>query len=161
MSKYILIGILYILLVYPIGYIGYLYGINSVKEELEESNKIADSLEKQNQKQELEYTSKIKELESEIKITKINYSNSISEYNKQSSDKLLQSERRAQYYRQQAESCSTQSRNFAEYTARLDRQLTEGINLVTELTELIKLRDKQLNQVGEQLKLDRELINGK
>lgn len=137
---------------------GYKIGETSVLEELNKSNAIIESLQKENHKKELKYTVQVNDLKNEIETIKTSYNNSINVVNKQSADRLLESERRSEYYRQQAKSCSTQSRDFAEYTTRLDRQLTEGISLVRELTELIKYRDSQLKLVGEQLKLDRELM---
>lgn len=143
---------------------GYYFGYNittlEFEKQIQESNLIIQEMQKANYRKELDYSYKVTELEKEVAQAKINFSDSLSAINKQSSDRLLQSENRAQYYRKQAESCSSQSRDFAEYTAKLDRQLTEGIDLVRELTELVKLRDEQLKQVGKQLKMDRELING-
>ena len=43
------------------------------------------------------------------------------------------------------------SDDLSAYTAKLDRSLTEGRELVRELRELIKLRDQQLNQLGKEL----------
>lgn len=125
---------------------------------LSKQNSVMLELKEQNHLKELEYTNKIKDLENEIKNSEVNYSNSIAKLNKSNADGLLESQHRAEYYRRQAETCSTQSRTFADYTARLDRQLTEGISLVRELSELIKHRDNQLKQAGEQLKLDRKLM---
>lgn len=149
----IVAGIMIALVCYNIGY--YIGG-NSV---LRKQDSVVIELQEQNHKKELEYTAKIEDLKYEVETIKTSYSNSISELNKSASDGMRKSEARAEYYRQQAESCSAQSRDFAEYTAKLDRQLTEGISLVRELTELIRYRDKQLEQVGNQLRLDRELIN--
>ena len=75
-----------------------------------------------------------------------------SEYN----DRLHESEQRANYYKSLSaqvnpKGCSTT--NLANHTAKLDRQLTEGINLVRQLTELIKLRDEQLRKCGTQINL--------
>ena len=81
-----------------------------------------------------------------------NLNNIKSEY----SDRLRQSEQRALHYQSMStktngERCSTA--DLANHTARLDRQLTEGINLVRELRELIKFRDNQLRQCGNQIRL--------
>lgn len=159
MSNFVyIIGISIVLLAFSYNW-GFHRGESSIAAEINKSNQIIQEIQNNNHKKELEYINKVKELENDIKIAEINYSNSISDYSKLNADRLLQSENRAQYYRKQAESCSSQSRDFAEYTARLDKQLTEGIYLVRELTELIRYRDQQLKQVGAQLQLDRELIN--
>lgn len=148
----------YIIALLPVVLVGYKMGEDSILEELNESNAIIESLQNENHKKELKYTAQVSDLKNEIETIKTSYNNSINSVNEQSATRLLESERRAEYYRQQASSCSTLSRNAGDYTARLDRQLTEGINLVRELSELIKHRDEQLKIVGEQLKLDRELM---
>lgn len=157
MNNYIIIGFVSLISGY---YFGYNICSLEFEKQIQESNLIIQDLQKANYKKELDYSYQIDELINEIQIYKNKYTNSLSAINKQSSDRLHESENRAQYYRKQAESCSSQSRDFAEYTAKLDKQLTEGINLVKELTELIRLRDEQLKQVGKQLKMDRELVNG-
>lgn len=158
MSSNVIIALTTIAFIFISGF-SYKLGQQNVLIELDKQNALVLELEKQNHKMELEYTSKIKDLENEINNSEVNYSNSINELNKHISDGMLESERRAEYYRRQAESCSSKSKALADYTAKLDRQLTEGVYLVRELTELIKYRDKQLEQVGNQLRLDRELIN--
>lgn len=84
------------------------------------------------------------------------YQNSINNIKSEYSDRLHKSEERALYYQSMStkvnsKGCTTAS--LANHTARLDKQLTEGINLVRELRELIKLRDSQLRQCGEQINL--------
>ena len=66
-------------------------------------------------------------------------------------ERLRQSESRAKFYQRQAKSRTSGCGNIASITSRFDSSLTEGIQLVKDLTELIKLRDRQLQAVGQRL----------
>lgn len=156
MNNLIAVGFVCILSGY---YFGYHVSNLEFEKQIQESNSIILKMQKDNYEKELKYSYEITELQNEIKKHQTSFSDYLSALNKQSADRLRQSDNRAQYYRKQAEACSTQSREFAEYTSKLDRQLTEGISLVEELTGIIKLRDKQLEFLIKQAQLDRELLN--
>lgn len=73
--------------------------------------------------------------------------------------RLRSSETRAGIYQRQAESGPTQCSSLAEHAARLDTALEEGRSLVREFGETLRLRDKQIIDLGKQIKNDRALLN--
>lgn len=70
---------------------------------------------------------------------------------------LQQSEQRASIYKREALSTDGCT-NLAEYAGRLDRSLTEGRDVVKQLRELIKLRDAQIQQIGNTYKAEHTLM---
>lgn len=74
--------------------------------------------------------------------------------------RLLQSSRRAQVYREQAEGSTTSCRDLAGHAAQLDRTLEEGRSLVAELRGTLGLRDQQVTLLGKQILTDRLLLAG-
>lgn len=112
------------------------------------------------QKQELEleykvkeqnYLNQIKEADKALYVAKEEYEANISNLKSLHADELLKSQQRAEAYKRTALSGEAQCRSLAEYTAKLDRTLTEGRELVKELRDTLKLRDKQLVEVGNYL----------
>lgn len=72
--------------------------------------------------------------------------------------KLQQSQDRVSIYQCQAEGGEFERRSLASYAARLDNALTEGIQLVRELRETIRIYEQQLTLLGQQIQNDRHLI---
>lgn len=70
---------------------------------------------------------------------------------------LQQSEQRASIYKREALSTDGCS-NLAEYAGKLDRSLTEGRDVVKQLRELVKLRDAQIQQIGNTYKAEHTLM---
>lgn len=75
--------------------------------------------------------------------------------------RLLQSARRAEVYQHQADSDASERRDLANHAARLDRALEEGRGLVLELSATLGLRERQLKQLGDQIRNDRQLFADK
>ena len=98
-----------------------------------------------------EYRQKTDSLSKEIYDTKIQYDKRIATIKSDYTNRLLNSEQRASVYKRMSEAGKCTSDDLSAYTAKLDRSLTEGRELVRELRELIKLRDQQLNQLGKEL----------
>ncbi|ABK54421.1 gp60 [Escherichia phage N4] len=76
----------------------------------------------------------------------------------QYNSRLLQSEKRAESYKRQASTGTTQCLNLASHAARLDSSLEEGRRLVEELRATVRLRDNQLIELGNQIRSDRKLF---
>ncbi len=74
--------------------------------------------------------------------------------------RLRDSEQRASLYRAASESGAVERANLASYASQLDRSLTEGIGLVSELRTTVEVRDGQIRALGAQILNDRELMNG-
>lgn len=74
--------------------------------------------------------------------------------------RLLQSSRRSEVYRSQAEAGTASCRDLASHAAELDRALEEGRGLVGELRETLGLRDRQVILLGQQIMDDRRLFEG-
>ena len=98
-----------------------------------------------------EYRQKTDSLSKEIYDTRTQYDNRIATIKSDYTNRLLNSEQRASVYKRMSEAGRCTSNDLSAYTAKLDRSLTEGRELVRELRELIKLRDQQLNQLGKEL----------
>lgn len=74
--------------------------------------------------------------------------------------RLLQSARRAEVYRDQAEAGAASCGSLASHAAQLDRALEEGRGLVDELRETLGLRDRQVRLLGQQIENDRQFFEG-
>ena len=98
-----------------------------------------------------EYRQKTDSLSKEIYDTRTQYDDRIATIKSDYTNRLLNSEQRASVYKRMSEAGKCTSDDLSAYTAKLDRSLTEGRELVRELRELIKLRDQQLNQLGKEL----------
>ena len=98
-----------------------------------------------------EYRQKTDSLSKEIYDTRTQYDSRIATIKSDYTNRLLNSEQRASVYKRMSEAGRCTSDDLSAYTAKLDRSLTEGRELVRELRELIKLRDQQLNQLGKEL----------
>ncbi len=134
--------------------LGYKAGSDNVTNQYESQIKQYKARVKQ---QELLYAKENAKLKDEVILVKRDYESKLAVLNHSFSNQLQKSNRRAEYYRRQA-SNSTKCRSLATHTAKLDRAVTEGINVVEELSMLVKLRDNQLRQVGKQIKQERQLI---
>lgn len=74
--------------------------------------------------------------------------------------RLLQSESRAATYRHQAEAGAASCRDLASHAARLDRSLEEGRGLVREFGAALRLRERELILLGQQILNERKLLEG-
>lgn len=100
----------------------------------------------------------------ELNTIKDTYAKAKDEYTKKLNDikssysmQLQQSEQRASVYKREALSTDGCT-NLAEYAGRLDRSLTEGRDVVKQLRELVKLRDAQIQQIGNTYKAEHTLM---
>lgn len=154
----------YIIVLIILGFLCYFIGRNngydSCKAEwnkyIQENIELNQKLQKQYLDEKTILLNENTKLAQEILNHEQKYQNNINNIKSEYSDRLHKSEERALYYQSlstkvNSKGCTTAS--LASHTARLDKQLTEGINLVRELRELIKLRDSQLRQCGEQINL--------
>lgn len=94
------------------------------------------------------FNERVEALSVELAQTRLNHENTIDKLKHDFSNELRKSEQRAEVYKRYAESDSTKQRALASHTAQLDRSLTEGRELVRELTETIRVRDAQLRSLG-------------
>lgn len=135
-------------------YVGYSHGYKKGSDEqkleyLSQRDKyISNYLE-----QKKEYEQQISYLEDKILQDNKTYYNELNNINSSFADRLSESERRATYYKQLAQQTNSNC-SLSTHTARLDRALTEGIQLVRELSKHIELRDSQLRRVGEYLETE-------
>ena len=74
--------------------------------------------------------------------------------------RLLNSDKRANYYQRQAQGSAAERNDLASHAAQLDRSLEEGRQLVRELGETLRLREQELISLGQQIKADRNLFDG-
>lgn len=135
--------------------VGYSAGSSEVKQQWVAEQKAntakANELKVNYEEQLNEYRQKTDSLSKEIYDTRTQYDNHIATIKSDYTNRLLNSEQRASVYKRMSEAGRCTSDDLSAYTAKLDRSLTEGRELVRELRELIKLRDQQLNQLGKEL----------
>lgn len=136
-------------------YVGYSAGSSEVKQQWVAEQKAntakVNELKVNYEEQLSEYRQKTDSLSKEIYDTRTQYDNRIATIKSDYTNRLLSSEQRASVYKRMSEAGRCTSDDLSAYTAKLDRSLTEGRELVRELRELIKLRDQQLNQLGKEL----------
>lgn len=134
----------------------YCYGYHSGKakvtaeynqEKVQYLNQIS-SLQLQYRAKETQYNEDLNKVKAEYAKAREDYIHTISELESSYSSRLQQSEQRTMLYQRKAtdsKGCST----LADLSGRLDRSLTEGISLVRELRDTIKLRDSQIKVLRE------------
>jgi DNA anti-recombination protein RmuC len=136
-------------------YVGYSAGSSEVRQQWvaeQKANTAKVNELKVNYEEQLnEYRQKTDSLSKEIYDTRTQYDDRIATIKSDYTNRLLNSEQRASVYKRMSEAGKCTSDDLSAYTAKLDRSLTEGRELVRELRELIKLRDQQLNQLGKEL----------
>lgn len=97
---------------------------------------------------EQQYNEHLNKVKAEYNQAREEYLHSISQLESSYSSRLQQSEQRAMLYQRKASDnggCSA----LADISGRLDRSLTEGVSLVRELRDTIKLRDSQIKVLRE------------
>ena len=102
----------------------------------------------ENQQKEQAFNETINNLTVNLTETRIRYENTVNKLKSTHANELLKSEQRAELYKRYSEADKAKQRALAEHTARLDRSLTEGRELVKRLTETIRIRDAQLRALG-------------
>lgn len=141
--------------VFVSSYISYHVGSMQVENQWNQDKlaKIAtiDALRNQLKEKEQKYIEENSRIQKELADAQKQYEISVTHLHDELNNKLQQSEERIRYYQSQAKQSASGCRNLANVASRLDSSLTEGIQLVKELTEHIKLRDKQLQSVGQKL----------
>lgn len=130
----------------------YKYDQNQEMIKLQEKYKV---LENEHNDLESKYIEKLKDVKSE-------YEGDINTINNDYVIRLLKSEERADFYRNQAKQGSDGLRDLADHAAKLDKSLEEGRSLVKELRATLKLREEQLITMGHIINNDRsKLINSR
>lgn len=115
---------------------GVVVGINTenkkhAKEKAEIYHQTAELVRRYSQRVE-EHTKKQLDLIQELNDAKQRHQTIVSNLRSEFSDRMLESENRGKIYRNRAEAAGAECRALAEHTARLDRSLTEGRELVKE-----------------------------
>lgn len=117
------------------------------QEKVQYLNQIS-SLQLQYRAKETQYNEDLNKVKAEYAQAREDYIHTISQLKSSYSSRLQQSEQRAMLYQRKAadsKGCSA----LADLSGRLDRSLTEGISLVRELRDTIKLRDSQIKVLRE------------
>lgn len=102
------------------------------------------------------YLAEINKIKEDYINVQKDYNNQLSSIKSDYSARLYESEQRYLSYKQKSTNSKGCS-DIANLSGKLDRTLTEGILLVRELTETLKLRDSQLKQLGEAYKASMNL----
>lgn len=124
---------------------GYLEAIAEKRQELK---KLRDTHQEQQQ-----------DLLDQIEESKREYSNTVAVISSEFNDRMLESEKRSNLYRERLSTSSLECRQAAEQLSRLDRSLTEGRELVRELAEDLKQYKLASKQIMEYLANDRNFLN--
>lgn len=142
------------------------YGYNSGKEYVE-GLRAKDKAEYLNQinliqqdykQKEVQYNEKISIIKKEYEFERASYIESLSRIQSTYSNKLQESEQRALLYKRKASNTKGCS-SIADISGRLDRTLTEGISLVRELRDTLKLRESQIKVLKENYEGILKVIN--
>ena len=145
------------LLVIVVFFYGYFYGHGKAKDEfdkyLQAQKEETVKLQEEYLVHAQEYQIKVQELADEVRDQEIKYQTKLNNLEHNYTNRLRKSEQRASYYQSMSSNSNCTSNNLANYTTRLDSSLEQGIRVVRELGELVRLRDQQLRKCGEQLKL--------
>lgn len=94
------------------------------------------------------FNEKIEALSLDLAQVRANYENTLNNLKSSYAAELLKSQQRAELYKRYSESDKAKQRALALHTAQLDRSLTEGRELVKQLTETLRIRDAQLRALG-------------
>lgn len=97
------------------------------------------------------------EKENELQQLKANHEKTLNSVNADYNKRMLDMQKRIQKYSALTESSSPELRNLASHTARLDRTLEEGRQVVAELRAGIELRDGQLKALGTLIEKERAI----
>lgn len=161
-KSYWIIGLVVVICLGGAYSLGYSSGSNDKQlewdEDIQSYQQKVRELTEQLKNQEKEYRAENTRILLELNNAKKDYEKSVAVLNANYSDRLREYEARAKIYESQAQSGKSQCRNLASYTTKLDKCLTEGRELVKELSRIIELRDNQLRLLGEQIVNERELI---
>lgn len=159
-SKFILFlggGIILLAVIYKFYLFSYNIGFEACNKDFMEYKHsqllLVQNLENKYHEQEKTYQAKTQDLVQQITESKENYNRKLLNLERSYAYKLQQSERRASIYSNMSTGSNNSKISLANHTAKLDRTIVEGRQLVTELKAIIELRDSQLRQCGEQLKL--------
>lgn len=148
------LGLIFVVLVF-FGSYCYNWGQESIQEkwnqEKESYEQQIRTLKDEYYLKELTYREENTKIQKELADAKKEYEVALVTSTSDFNERLRQSESRAKFYQRQAESRTSGCGNIASITSRFDSSLTEGIQLVKDLTELIRLRDRQLQAVGQRL----------
>ena len=155
MYKYIIQAVVAVAFILFIYWKGYSAGSDNVlakwKEEKIQTTQTINQLKEQYHEQEIIYTESTNRLLLELKNKEEAHKIELASLTSSFNDRLLESEQRSSIYKHLSETSKDKCRVLADHTARLDRQLTEGIRLVKELRTVIELRDTQLRTLNDQL----------
>lgn len=97
---------------------------------------------------ERDFNLKILTLSNELTEARLKHENTVNMLKRDYANELRKSEQRAKLYKRYSESDASKQRALARHTAELDRSLTEGRELVKQLTETLRVRDAQLRSLG-------------
>ena len=154
---YVGLGIILLAVIYKFYMFSYNQGFETCDKEFRAYKQtqflLVQNLENKYREQEKNYQSKTQDLVQQITESKEEYNRKLLDLERSYAYRLQQSEHRASLYSQMSTGSNNSKVSLANYTAKLDRTIVEGRQLVTELKAIIELRDNQLRQCGEQLKL--------
>ena len=114
----------------------------------EENQKYILELQSQIKDKEKVFNERVEALSIELTETRLRHENTIDTIKRTYADELRKSEQRASVYQRYTTADEAKQRALIKHTTELDRSLTEGRELVRQLTETIKLRDAQLRALG-------------
>lgn len=103
------------------------------------------------------YLITIGKLNDEITLSKETHRDELNSIKHDFAVRLQQSDKRASIYQRQAQGGASECRSLANHAARLDSTLEEGRAVVRELSEVVRLRDRELVLLSKQILADRSL----
>ena len=144
---------------------GYTYGKDTVQSawnaEVAITTAAALKAEQENRTKEQAHKQETLALEAKLTEAQKEHEKALADLNAAYAARLQQADNRATSYRKWAEADSTERERLANHAARLDRSLEEGRELVEELWATVRQRERELRVLGDQIKIDRGLIEDK
>lgn len=143
--------------------VGNMYGSNKVQSAWDKER--ADTAIQVNnvnsgfRQKEAEHSKDSNEVADNAQISKNQYDADIAAINSSADDRVRQSEARASKYAAMSKASAAEQERLAKYAARLDQTVTEGRQLVEELTATIAERERTIHNLSNQITADRKLTN--
>lgn len=162
MNKGLIIGIMCAITVTLVYSAGVLHGMSNVQKEWDADvharEVVTAAYKAENNLLKQQNSELVAKHTKDLKDAKQQYQNNIKQLESEFTRRMQLHENRAQLYREQAQGGEVERGTLANNAARFDRALEEGITVVDELSELVKLRDKQIIVLGEQIRADRKVL---
>lgn len=121
-------------------------------------NKVTDELQGKYNVLQSQHEKKVGELTHELQTSAAQYESTLADYRTEYDQRLQLATFRADVYQRKARGSAAERDSLAEHAAQLDRSLEEGRQLVRELGETVRQRDRAIASLKQMILIDRTLL---